>query len=424
MTNPINEKMPEKGTELPSEGAIGATGKNASGSDLNQAFIKKRIHLLETGGVSSHMGLYPGMIDTIAHRVLSGEDVLVIFSDVDGTFTPARGDMNDRLKVIQTEAMTQFAELVTKNNYVFIPITGSSYEVSTPTLESLQQRIGAGEIAEVFHALIVEGASKAVIKGKGSTEFSYDEHYASFVRERAEEFRAGLPTLFKTCDEQLEAVRQQMLTIKGMTVRLAEFSPAARDLYARVLGRELHDADRIQYQPHAHPQPGQAPLDKISLYFLASTIVDRDRIEKLFVEKFRGWDVICCEERDFNSEASKVMKGERPLTRYCIDIAPINKATPIELFTRLITETTTYFNQTFKGNSKVIPVYFGDAGNDIPAARANPIRKVGIVSGASREFLRKARDLPPLGKDVYVDSKAGRPGVASILTALKEWGYA
>lgn len=364
--------------------------------------------------------------ESIRHKINSAianqNDVVVLFTDIDGTFTPAVGSRTEAVVAMQEAAMAEFADLVRDRNYILIPITGSSYEVSTRTLQSLSQRIADGEIPEIFDGLIVEGGTRAVLKLRSYPEFQYDTAYAERVALEVQSFKDNLSTHMKIADALIDAICQA--DAAGPFSFITTPTETARRLIQDIEGKDWTAELRLEKQPHAHPEPHTAPLDRISLYLYASNLTERDTIEKAFMDAFPDLNVVCCEERDFNSAAQKTLAGEPAIKKYCLDITPINKATPIALLSEAIASATEAQNQLLGGTAKVVSVYFGDAGNDLPAARSESIKRMCIVGAASPELVRAANELTASKEAVYVESDPNRIGVASMLAALRDWNLA
>jgi hydroxymethylpyrimidine pyrophosphatase-like HAD family hydrolase len=389
-------------------------------------------NLLQRNGVS---GLSPhthrSIVSKVEARVAEGKDVIILFADVDGTLTPSLGSQNDVVMRRQNDAMREFVSLVRDQQYIFIPITGSSYEVPTETLPSLSERIHSGSIPAIFDALIVEGGNKVVLTSSSESEIQYDEKYKSHVAKRVERFQKGMDEVLDVCEELMQTVRSGQLpggeTLLGLRSNSANFRNA-QELIRSIEGKEYTPEMRIALQPHVHPAERSASLDKVSLHFYATSMRDRDLIEEMFVDAFPWLNVVCCEERDFNSKAETILKKQTQLKKYCLDVTPVTKATPIDVFSKFIGQITRYYNSQLYSNagrpSSLMPVYFGDAGNDIPAANSALIRKVCMVSGSSGELLRAHDDLSLIKDAVFIDSDRSRPGVASMLTALREWKLA
>jgi hypothetical protein len=363
---------------------------------------------------------YESIVRKVTASVTLGQPVTILFTDIDGTFTPAVGSRTEEVMRKQAQAMTEFANLIDQNNYILIPVTGSSMEAGTRQNQSLPNRIAAGEIPEIFDGLVTEGGSKAVIKVPGH-DFHYDANYAGLVSAQIEPFRASVQKYIQITDDLIADITNPA---SRLGARMKTPSAEAQQLIEQIDKRDWEPSIRIYKQTHIHPQPGTAPYDRISLHFYASDLEDRDAIEHAFKTAYPDLKVVCCEERDFGSEAQALVSGKLPITKYCLDITPINKETPIELFYAAVNAITERQNQLLSGNSAVKAAYFGDAGNDGPAARSDLISFVGIVGHASEELRRMASELDQQ-KTVYIEAGPDEQvGVASMLAAMRSWGMA
>lgn len=352
----------------------------------------------------------------------------VVFTDIDGTLHIGAG--HSEAEVAENAAVTRaLVERISGNNMALIPITGSHFEAGTPTTPSVHSRMNAGILPAVgasngtffCDALAAGGGTKAIgVDSSGA--FKIDEHYAELVRAKRFDYEAVLAAVIAIRDE-----------LNGLEGSLADsFSrvdfTVVRTFDTKPVGDQLID-DRIYFQLAAGDDT-HARVGKLALYFYANTLEERDRIEAMFIERFPNIPIVCCEEKDANAAArrtegyaSAMAEGSPFPLKYCLDLTPVDKGSPIELFTALISARIRELAPEYEArglNAPNVRVWFcGDAGNDLNAARRDEVDRVVMVGGSSPELTRYADSLRAAGKEVYVEDKAsGRIGPQSILAAM------
>jgi hydroxymethylpyrimidine pyrophosphatase-like HAD family hydrolase len=339
--------------------------------------------------------------------------VRILFTDIDSTLVLGAGHSDEEIRNSNTTARTLIGRL-NSDRCIVVPITGSHFDSGTKTTESILDRIRSGVLPEIgidengdkflVDAYVTDGGARAVHK-VNNTSHSFDSRYWDFMQTGNYDYESAY--------DSAERIRSEIALEGSMVVD-----------WSKIKGYEEDTAmEAIFFQPgtqdgtHRHS-------NKLALYFYAATIEQRDLIEARFRAELakKQLGVVCCEERDANARARTVFgeKADRdgfPL-KYCLDIAPFNKATAIDYFIRYVQCVKTEAElQLGKARSILEAWACGDSGNDIPLMTSGHISHVVLVGGASAELSRLEPKFRKLGKQVYIEDDPTIKGPGSILKA-------
>lgn len=333
----------------------------------------------------------------------------VLFTDMDNTFIPGTGRTPEQLAegLRATHRLIDFLE---PQPFVLIPVTGSGWSTDTRTTSSVSSRIKSGEIPDYHHALVTDGGMIALGKdAKGA--FQIDPNYEEELSVLKDRFNPE--GVF-----DLACLAMDQINVDSFAERELGLSPIDFDKIVSL--DPSSPRKRIYLQEHIHPD-NSVSGSKVCLYFYANSLAERDAIERVFRDEFRDKAIVCCEERDFNNLRDRSAGAEPMPTKFCLDITPVHKGTPVHYYSELIKRAADALHMKRGGEElKICTWYAGDAANDLVAARRPEVDRVIMVGGSNQEFLRHADSLARTGKRVYIEPDAHRLGSASILRAITE----
>jgi hypothetical protein len=348
---------------------------------------------------------FPALVSALENAAKKPEKQLrVIFSDLDDTLVLGHARPLEQREASRS-AFIELAAQVKKNGDALIIVTGSAWALDTATTPSVQKRIESGEIISGYHALVTSGGHGAI--GFDSTgETAVDAHYKAMIDRRTSHFHA----------QQIYDLSSFLVNNINSGAVLADLTPL--DFDAINQGQIVGISERIFFQPHIHPD-GTVPYPRVSLYFYANSVEERDKIELAFREEFQTSTIVCCEEKDFSAQRAQLAEVI-PATKYCLDITPTHKGLPVEHFMGVLEKAANAI--AARDNSEPVRLegwYCGDAANDLVAARRPEISTVVMVGGSSQEFLRHKDGLVGETKRVYVEHDPDCLAAQSVLKALR-----
>ncbi len=361
------------------------------------------------------LALYPDIVSAL-HRAYQSEvrHLDLVLTDLDNTFIPGAGRPQAEFDRGIADAR-RLTELLDVHNGILVCVTGSSWDVDTPTTPSVSNRVATGHIPAFLHAIVTDGGMRAYGKGGGS-EYKLDPSYEASVASQKADFPAE--GTFKVAEFVRDVANDESIA--------AELGLAPIDFAAIAQVDPSSPRSRVFFQPHVHPR-GVVEGPKVSLYFYANQrlgseerLHERDLIEKLFRRELgHHLPLICCEERDFNNKSRAMgLESATPL-KFCLDITPIHKGTPVAYFSKLIQRASEVLNHQYPGRPLEIATWYcGDAANDLVGMRRGEVDSVVMVAGSSEELLRHANQLASAGKHVHVEPDQHCTGAGSILKAL------
>ena len=364
---------------------------------------------------------YPNIAEKIRTAIRTGEEIKIFFTDIDNTISIGRHGHTEaqfQQGLIDTK---QLIEKLNDHNFIVIPITGTHYDKGTESTWSIRARIASGALPPIVaqgtrygcDALVDAGGVNAYGPSSAENTYNRDKNYSEFIQASPETYKRvkrETENLARLVNGAIKLSPENYAIINSFDPKFVEQSQ----------GR-LVIVPQIAFKEHDHHQGSH----KKAYYFYSRSLPQRDLIEQLFnrvVDK--NAKVVCCEEKDANTKAralfgDKVKDGEFPL-KYCLDITPVDKGTPVEYFLEKIKAVAQAVCQELGKDPKEVKIdawFAGDAGNDINAARVDGISNVVFVNVSSPELLRFKPELELAGKVVH-DSQEGGLGPASILKAI------
>ncbi|MBN8548954.1 MAG: hypothetical protein J0M12_06540 [Deltaproteobacteria bacterium] len=326
----------------------------------------------------------------------------VVFTDVDNTLVPGTGLPEAEMRR-GMEAASKLIEYISPKPIALIPITGSGWNTDTATTKSVRHRIQTGEIPSYQHALITDGGMMALGRDAAGN-FHVDHDYQERLAQLKAHFNPeGVFEIAKWVADRLNRG-----SLKGL-------GPINFEDVAAIDPNS--PACRVYLQEHVHPL-GAITDAKICFYFYANNTDERDAVERLFREELEGYSIVCCEERDFGNVKRASSRPSAEVSKYCLDITPVHKGTPVEYFSKLISDAADALQLKYGGAPlQIVTWYCGDAANDLVAARRPEVSRVVMVGGANEELIRHQPDLAR-HKKVYLETSPSRVGAASIHRAL------
>jgi hypothetical protein len=337
---------------------------------------------------------HPWLVEEIVVALQHSLELQIVFTDIDNTLVIGTGATVElqRQGALDT---AQLIEYVQKTRCILIPVTGASWDRDAKYTESVSARIAQGVIPSYFHAIVTDGGSAAFGRGLDGGVLT-DHHY--------HRSRASLQQGIVHAEVRLRASSLvEQICLERVSFPLA---PLGWDKIEEL--EPTTTRERMVFQPECDRE------GRVSLYFFASSLDERDAIEALLQDEFRDLKVVVCEERDFNNAFTHRFPLDHT-RKYCADLG-LDKSVAVEYFATLITALVRQLDPA----ATVSTWYCGDAGNDLSAARSPVIDHVCMVGGASIELTRHEAELGRAGKRVYVE-RGDRRGPASILWALSQW---
>lgn len=362
----------------------------------------------EPQSVLKELALYPDILSSLQRALREGRpEINLIVTDLDNTLIPGAGRSAAEMER-GIEDAHRLVRLLDGQCGILVCVTGSSWNVSTSTTPSVSHRVKTGDIPSFLHAIVTDGGMVALGKGEEGS-YQPDSVYAEFLREQTENFPAD--QIFGVAAFVRRSVNNDSLGPKlGLT-------PINFDAVERI--DPASPRERVFFQPHVHPN-GVAEGSKVSLYFYANSVEERDRIEIQFRRELTSYAIVCCEERDFNNaRAANGLEESCPM-KFCLDITPVHKGTPVAYFVGLVERAAELLQQERSdGASLAIKTWYcGDAANDLVGMRRHEVEKIVMVADSSEELLRHADTLASAGKEVYVELDRSCSGALSIIRAL------
>jgi hypothetical protein len=348
---------------------------------------------------------YPRLLAVIERAWTASERRLrVVFSDLEDTLVLGQ---NHALAARQHNqgVVQKLLERMQERGEALVVITGSAWDVDTATTPSVKKRIANGEVPNC-DALVTSGGETA-IGTSDQGEKVVDAQYQQWVSTVSASFHAE--NVFGVARFIANNINQGRGT-PGPALSAIDFSKVHEI-------QPQSPRERIYFQPHVHPE-GESPFARVSLYFFANTVAERDQVEYAFRGEFPNLTVVCCEEKDYSAEVQARELLEHPM-KYCLDITPTHKGLPVDYFMRAIQKAADALHARDGGSELTVDAWYcGDAANDLVAARRPEIKTVVMVGGASQEFLRHQHGLLGEDKRVYVDSDSSSKAAESIFRAL------
>lgn len=295
---------------------------------------------------------------------------LIIFTDVDGTILPTHSPNIDYAKY--SKHLKDFFEYLKKeHDAIIIPITGTSWEkkVADNETPSVLERVNQNIIPSIPQAIAASGG-KVVYCLAENGEYTESKLYTKSINSLGSEF------LSRVNYEFFEA-----------------FIAANPNL-------------NLYFQPKHFQGEEKKDISEIGgvhLYFETDnpSIFSKSLIPQLeaLIKDIPNAKLVTCEERQHNDNPNS------KTTKFCIDVTPTNKGSVIEFFMDYI---------SIIDYRLPYVTYFGDAGNDFPAASNTYVDFVGIPSGASLELIDRESELEGKGKDVEILRNASDSPVLSL----------
>ena len=359
---------------------------------------------------------FPAVREKIERAVEEGTPLRVLISDIDGTLHIGAG----HTAIERTEGREDLRRLITtlqRDGWLVFGVTGSHFDTGSGATQSIRSRIESGELPAIgdrdgsgfaFDGIVTDGGADLFAPGLGGTGT------------RVPTLRAGIPMPDDT--EYERTVERATELCRAINAR-SDLHPLDFELIRRFDGHLPAGAaafgSRIFPQLAAEDLAPHRASGKYALYFYAASTTERDLIAAAFSAAFPEQRIVCCEERDANTAARRLLPpGSAFPRKYCLDIVPFDKGTPVDFLARELAASVALVEPDPAHRPRLQVWYAGDAGNDLPAAAAPAVTDVIIVGGASEELVRAAEGLSRAGKRVFVDEVPGRIGPASIREIL------
>lgn len=361
----------------------------------------------EITAIIPELALYPDIVASLQRAFESPtREIDLVVTDLDNSLIPGTGREEAEIKK-GIEDAHRLVDLLDSYNGVLVCVTGSSWDVDTATTPSVSHRMSSGEVPSFLHAVVADGGMMALGKRDGAN-YEADTHYDGFLRERKSRFPAQ--QVYELADFVRKGLNRAEVA-QQLGLHQIDFSAVA------AVDPAAHH-ERVYFQPHVHPH-GIAERAKVSLYFYAESLEERDLIEAKFRHELGGYAIVCCEERDFNNKRDRIgLQSSCPM-KFCLDITPVHKGTPVKYFADLVHRAAEVLHAEKGGEPlKITTWYCGDAANDLVGMRRREVDNVVMVAQSSAELLRYADDLAAAGKRVFIEKDATRSGAATIIKAL------
>lgn len=364
------------------------------------------------------LAIHQRLVDGILNAWMRGDRKLeVVYSDIDGVLLAGRGTPPE-VQSSSRQALHELLAFLEQRGTLLIPNTGVTWSIDTALSPSILHRLENGEIPLYHHALATDGGSQ-LMACSSDGNYSRDERFAAHVRRSMEHFRGEQVLedawwLIQRINDNIFASVQRFTPLDFDRIRQVEEAAKGGKAEPASIGF------RVFLQPHIHPD-GRAHPERVSVYFYASNLDERDKIEQLFREQLSPRPIVCCVEEDFNNVRNSRFGQDYCATRYCLDVTPVHKGLPIMYLDSLVRRACDVLHTMEDGGAMSITNWYcGDAANDLVAARAPCIQCVCFVGGSSEELTRYRTELAALGKIVYTEHDPSKRHAASILNAFRE----